>query len=139
MAYSIQFPETGNITEFRLRRVVTLEDISRLNDGLYFSPDWRKGMNCLGIIEAGTDLSEISPEVMRDGLRREAERLRTVRGPDFKMAWVIEDAHNLPIVQLWAAMPFLSGLYELRVFREEEEARAWLVEFDHGQGGQAAE
>lgn len=130
MAYSIQFPETGNIVEFRLRNSVTLEDISRMNDGLYFSPDWRIYMNSLGIIEQGTDLSEISPDVMREGLRREAERLRTVRGPDFKMAWVVEDDHNLPIVQLWAAMPFVSSLYELRVFRDADDARDWLRQFD---------
>jgi len=129
MPYAIEFPERGNIVEFCLRGVVTPQDIARLNDGLYLSPDWRKGMNCLGLVEKGSNLSAITPEVMQSDLRREAERLRHVRGPDFKVAWVAEDAFHLPVLRLWQAQPFVASAYEIRVFTDTGEARRWLEQF----------
>ncbi|WP_420433830.1 hypothetical protein [Hyphobacterium sp.] len=129
MTFDISFPGQGNIVEFRLRGVLTFSTFSRLHQGLYFSPDWRTGMNCLGNLEKGTDISAITLETMRGELREEVDRIRRLRGPNFKMAWVVEDEHNLPIVRLWKTMPFVAGRYEIEVFRTAEDGRDWLRQF----------
>jgi hypothetical protein len=130
MAFDITFPGQGNIVEFRLRGVLTFDTFSRLHQGLYFSPDWRTGMNCLGILEKGTDISAITLETMRSELREEVDRIRRLRGPEFKMAWIAEDEHNLPIVRLWKTMPFVANQYEVEVFRQADAGRDWLRKFE---------
>ena len=130
MAFDITFPVEGNIVEFRLRGQITAGTFSHLHLGLYYAPEWRTGMNCLGIIEKGANISAITLDTMRTDLRAEVERIRRLRGPDFKMAWVVEDDHNLPIVRLWKTMPFVANQYEVEVFRSAEDGRDWLRQFE---------
>ncbi|WP_421787762.1 hypothetical protein [Hyphobacterium sp.] len=133
MAFDIQFPSAGNIVEFRMGGALSAESFSRLHKGLYFAPEWRTGMNCLGVLDAGTDISAITIDTMRGELRGEIERVRRLRGPDFKMAWVVVDDHNMPMVRLWKSMPFLANQYEIEIFRTASEAREWLRQFGHRQ------
>lgn len=86
-------------------------------------------MNCIGIMEAGTDLSDIDAGVLKRDFKAELDRLKKLIGPDFRMAWVVADDHNLPIVRLWQAMPFVASSYELRIYREAADARAWLGQY----------
>lgn len=132
MAFEIKFPETGNIVEFRASGVLTFDSFSRMHQGLYFSPEWRTGMNCLGIMDKGADISAITPDVLNTEFREELERVRRLRGPDFKMAWVVENEHHLPMFRLWGAMPF-NNRNEMRIFRRPDDARDWLNLFNRAQ------
>lgn len=138
MSFEITYPAHGNIVEFRIRETLTFEKIQRLHAGLYYSPDWRTGLNCLGVVEAGTDISDVTADALRTTFREEVERLKKLRGPDFKMAWAVEDEHNRPMFKLWQALPFNAAV-DIQLFETEAEARAWLETFDLETGSRAAE
>ncbi len=129
MACEIIFPETGNIAEVRLNGELTFETFRDMHADLYYGGQWRTGMNLLAIVEKGSDPSGIDAKQLRNAFRDEVERLHALRGPDFKVAWVAEDARILPLLQKWQSMPFVNGAYDLEIFRYSADARAWLEQF----------
>lgn len=129
MACKIIFPETGNIVEVRLNGELTFETFRDMHADLFYGGQWRTGMNLMAIIEDGSDPSGIDTKQLRNAFRDEVERLHTLRGPDYKAAWVVEDARILPLLQTWQSMPFVNGAYDLEIFRDRGEAREWLETF----------
>lgn len=129
MAYEIIFPETGNIVEVRLNGELTFETFRDMHADLFYGGQWRTGMNLMAIIEDGSDPSGIDTKQLRNAFRDEVERLHALRGPDYKAAWVVEDARILPLLQTWQSMPFVNGAYDLEIFRVRDEAREWLETF----------
>jgi len=129
MSAPIFFPETGNIVEVRLNGALTFESFRDMHIELYYGTKWRTGMNLLAVIEKGADPTAIDSKQLRTAFRAEVERLREVRGPDFKVAWVAEDAHVEPLLLQWQSMPFVNGVYDIEIFRDSDEARAWLETF----------
>jgi hypothetical protein len=129
MTHEITFPETGNIVEVRLSGELNLDTFRDLHAELYFGGKWRTGMNLLAIVEAGSDPKGIDAKALRTGFRAEVERLAAIRGPEFKVAWVAEDARVEPILLAWQSMPFNRGAYDIEIFRERNNARAWLDTF----------
>ncbi|QNL18123.1 hypothetical protein HXX25_01475 [Hyphobacterium sp. CCMP332] len=130
MTYEIKFPTTGNIVEVRLNGALSFETFRDMNVELYYGPEWQTGMNMLAILERGTDVSAIDSKVLRTEFKAELERMTEVRGPEFKVAWVAEDAHNLPILRLWQSMPFVLGVFDIEIFADRDSGRNWLEGFE---------
>jgi len=129
MTHEITFPETGNIVEVRLSGELNLDTFRDLHAELYFGGRWRTGMNVLVTVARGSDPTGINAKLLRTGFRDEVERLLEIRGPEFKTAWVAEDAHVEPLLLQWQSMPFVKGVYDFEVFRDPAKARAWLESF----------
>ncbi|MEE2526129.1 hypothetical protein V0U79_07100 [Hyphobacterium sp. HN65] len=129
MTYEIIFPLRGNIVEVQLSGKLTFEMFRDLHAELYFGGQWRTGMNLLAIIEADADPLGIDAHALRTSFREEIERLAEIRGPEFKVAWVVENPTYEPLLQQWKSMPFIVGRYDIEVFRDREQGRAWLEEF----------
>lgn len=130
MACEIIFPYSGNIVEVRLSGDLTVETFRDMHARLFYSSDWRMGMNLLAIVEQSSDPSGINIGQLRAAFREEVERLHALRGPDYKVAWVAEDVRILPLLVNWQSMPFVAGAYDLEIFRDRTSARAWLETFE---------
>jgi hypothetical protein len=130
MAYEIIFPERGNIVEVRLSGPLTFDTFRAMYAELYFGGSWRTGMNLLGIFECGADPTGIDAHELRTRFRDEVERLHEIRGPEFKIACVVENPAIEPLVLQWQSMPFVIGTYDIEVFRDRAAGRQWLSQFE---------
>lgn len=129
MTYEISFPAIGNIVEVRFNGELTFESFRDMHADLFYGGQWRTGMNLLAIIEKGSDLTGVDKKRLQNAFRGEVERLHALRGPDYKVAWVAEEPSSQSLLLKWQSMPFVNGAYDLEIFRDRNEARAWLETF----------
>jgi len=128
MPYSLAPDAQTGLIRITHSGVVTAEEIGAADDDALNSPAYRRGDGkLLHILAKGADISAIDFDALAADLaplvRSTAERRGWCR-----VAWVVEEAWNRPMFEVWRHLGAWEGYLEFDVFEDEAAARAWLLE-----------
>lgn len=105
---------------------VTADEIVQNYMEMIQSPEWGPDVVRLIVIEAGSDLSDITLDLFQNRFVQLLEDTAEIAGPPNKNAWVFESELTASIGQLWELMPQAGELDVFRVFRTRKAALDWL-------------
>jgi len=126
MPYTRTFNAQARRFEAHFNGKVTADEIVQNYMEMIQSPEWGPDVVRLIVIEAGSDLSDITLDLFQNRFVQLLEDTADIAGPPNKNAWVFESELTAAIGQLWELMPEAGELDVFRVFRTRKAALDWL-------------
>ena len=119
--------ENPRCIEARVVGRIDLNVAAEQHEAIRKLPGWTPDAPRLIIWEYGARMDEISPDVLEGVAAGIAARYRAQgEKAEFRIAHVIQDPHSRALAEVWARIAGPAIGYDIRVFREERPARAWL-------------
>ena len=126
MPYTRTFNARARRFEAHFNGRVSADEIVQNYMEMIHSPEWAPDVVRLIVIEAGSDLSDITLDLFQNRFVQLLEDTAEIAGPPNKNAWVFESELTAPIGQLCELMPEAGELDVFRVFRTRKAALDWL-------------
>jgi hypothetical protein len=126
MPYTRTFNAQARRFEAHFNGKVTADEIVQNYMEMIQSPEWGPDVVRLIVIEAGSDLSDITLDLFQNRFVQLLEDTADIAGPPNKNTWVFESELTAAIGQLWELMPEAGELDVFRVFRTRKAALDWL-------------
>jgi hypothetical protein len=130
MPCTIRHLPDHNVFEMRTHGKMTVEEIAAYIPDCMARPEWKDDSQILGIASADADFSDFTFQGYSDVLIPAMTEARSGKYKGLKEAILVEKDLDLAIIKLFEMMATdLPGL-KSRVFRDRDDALAWLTSGD---------
>lgn len=130
MPYTIRYLDDINVFEMRTHGRVTVEEIAAYIPECMARPEWKADTQILGIASTDADFSSFTIKGYKEVLIPAMQKARSGETAGLKEAIIVEKDHDLAIIKLFELMAISGPDLKSRVFRNRDEAIAWLTSGD---------
>lgn len=130
MPYTIRYLPEHNVFEMRTHGKMTVEEIAAYIPDCMARPEWNESTQILGIAGVDADFSEFTIKGYQEVLIPAMQQARSGKFKGLKEAILVEKELDMSIIKLFELMAISGPDLKSRVFRDREEALAWLTSGD---------
>jgi len=130
MAFQTHYRPEPGFFETTITESVNADDVIAIDVEILGSPHWDGGKPRLVLVDHNVDLSEIDMASLAEEILPHLEAARARRTRKERIAWVVPNDRNRPIVAVWELMPDKDSLQDFKSFSNQPEAMSWLLAAD---------
>lgn len=130
MPCTIRYLPEHNIFEMRTHGKMTVEEIAEYIPDCMARPEWNDDSQILGIASADADFSDFTIKGYQEVLIPAMKKARSGPAAGLKEAILVEKELDLAIIKLFELMAISGPDLKSRVFRDRDDAIAWLTSGD---------